>query len=370
MDNTYTPRIKAATAKNLAKSILSDKSGKKISDTKFKEMMKKDKDLKQFAYTGKNSTLDKFKAKKFFNKVISSASSHEKFKVNKIAAKKLGLNINKKGEASQIGLNKIYQHAAKEEIAAADTGPSQQELRREAKREKAIQKMRTQDRASDRRNEYDKEAKDQNGDDNKSSSSNRAAPSRQAGTGSMATSQTGTNQNNYQIADNTSNPSGTGPPEMPDLFLPPLNNLSTTQPNVDVITKKLEIAIKQKIYNLRIFKVIGPEVLNKSLMNLGMDKIPTPANQDILKKISLECGAQLYIYGTVEKKANILLINLEVINSETDRKITLVNIEQSSLDLFDLENKISWQIDNAFKTDNSDFNNNIPSENKAIDLPI
>ncbi|HHE64423.1 MAG TPA: hypothetical protein ENL09_00180, partial [Bacteroidetes bacterium] len=71
MVNTYSPRIKASTAKNMAKSILSDKTGKKISDTKFKEMMEKDKDLKKFAYIGKNSTLDKFKVKKFFNKVIS-----------------------------------------------------------------------------------------------------------------------------------------------------------------------------------------------------------------------------------------------------------------------------------------------------------
>lgn len=370
MPSTYKPRINTTTAKNIAKGILSDKSGKKISDTKFKELMKKDKSLKKFAYAGKNSTLDKFKAKKFFSSVINSAQGHEKFKVNKLAAKKLGLRINKKGEPSQIGLNKVYQHAAKEEIAAADTGPSKQQLRREAKREKAIQKMRQQDRASDRREEYDKEAK-QNTDQNKEKSNQRnTPPSRQAGSGNVAINQPDPNQNNYQINGNSSNNDSYQPSELPKLFLPPINNLSPTQPNVDVITKKIEISIRQKIQNLRSFNIVGPEILNKSLMNLGMDKIPVPADTDLLKKISLETGAQLFIYGAVQKNGPILKITLEIINAETDQRINLAEIEQSSLDLFDLEKKISWQINNALTNDDTSSNNNIPTEDKAIDLPI
>jgi len=53
MIQRYTPRIKATTAKSMAKSLLSSQSGKKISDTKFKEYLKQDKDLKKYAYKAK-----------------------------------------------------------------------------------------------------------------------------------------------------------------------------------------------------------------------------------------------------------------------------------------------------------------------------
>ncbi len=369
MPNTFIPRIKATTAKNIAKGILSDKSGKKISDTKFKEILRKDKSLKKFAYIGKNTTLDKFKTKKFFNTILDTAKTHEKFKVNKLAAKKLGLNINRQGQASQIGLNKIYQHAAKEEISAAETGPSKQELRKQERHEKAIQQLHKQERASDRKEQYDKEAKEKQSDTKDSSSQSNSAPIRQSSTSGVALSQSGPSQNNYLSMDIDDSKVNTGN-ELPKLLLPPLNNLSPTQPNIDIITKKIEISVKQKIINLKSFNIIGPEILTKSLMSLGMDKMPEPTNEDFLKKLAMECGAQLFIFGTVQKNTNILLFNLEIINSETDQKITLANIEQTSIDLFDLEKKINWQIDDALLNENPNSPNNIPSVNKAIDLPI
>jgi len=373
MPSQFQSKIKATTAKDIAKGILSDKSGRKISDTKFKQILKQDKNLRKFAYTGQGSTLSKFKAKKFFNTVLESAQGNEKIKINKIAAKKMGLNINRKGQASQIGLNKVYQQAAQQEIDAQDTGPSPAEVKRMEKREKAKEKLRKQENISYAKEQQDKAKPGQEkNEDNKGSSGGGAAPpARQSGaSGSAALGQTAPALNTMQMTNDDDRVNNKTASELPKLFMPPINNLSPTQPNVNVIAKKIDISIKQKMRNLRTFDIIGQDKINQALMNLRLDSIPEPADEEILKKIALETGAQLVLVGNIQKNQNILKINLNMVNAETGQKMPLADLEQSSLDLFDLENKLGWQINNSLTKEDGGAAGQMPSADQAIDLPI
>ncbi len=372
MSKAYLAKIKATTAKSMAQSILSTRAGKKISDTKFKTMIKKDKNLKKFAYLGKKSSMTKHQAKKFFDTVIESSEGHEQIKINKIAAKKLGLCINKQGKASTIGINKLYESATKNELAAQkDPGPSKQELARQERREAGIKKLHQQDRANETRKEELKEkAMKEKGSNATEKSKSSSAPIRQAGSSGASFSQT--SATTPSLNDNVSQTKQkiTTTMKLSKIFIPPLNNLSTHIDSIAPIAKKIEISIKHIFLYLKSFSIISDEVSAKATLGLGFNKIPNPANEEIIKKISIETGAQLFVYGTIQKKGQLLIIKIDIINSQTDQKINLARLEQNTIDYFELEKKLTWQINNSLINENSDITNDITNESKAIDLPI
>ncbi|XOU94376.1 MAG: hypothetical protein ACNFW9_06115 [Candidatus Kerfeldbacteria bacterium] len=369
MAKDYLAKIKATTAKGMAQSIISSKTGKKISDTKFKTLMKKDKNLKKFAYLGKTSTIAKHQAKKFFNSVVESSQGSDQFKINKIAAKKLGLRINKQGKASTIGINKLYESATKDELSQAkDTGPTPQEIRKQKRHEKSIKKLHQQDRARENAENDKEEGKKPSKKDEKSTSN--TAPMRQTGSSGASFSQKTSTAPSLSDSVSHTSPKINNTPELPKLFIPPLNNLSLHIDNIKPIAKKIEISLKQIFHYLKSFNIITDEVSSKAALDIGFNNIPNPANKDILKKISIETGAQLFIYGIIQKQGPLLKIKIDIINAETDQAIHLAVLEQKSLDYFELEKKLTWEINNSLQNEKSSNINNQISENKAIDLPI
>ena len=370
MVQRYTPKIKIGTAKNIAKNLLSTQSGKKISETKFKQLLKQDKDLKKFVYSSKSSTLAKHQAKKFFNKVINSAKTSNNFKVSHLA-KKMGIRISPKGEVSDIGLNKIYQKASTEELAAQQkpAGPSPEEQRREKRREEALKTFHKKERAEERQRE--KIQREEQTPDNEKNGNKMSSPlTRHGVSGSTAalTNQAATLDDQTTAGQKVT--TATSQTSTIPLLILPLNNLSPNIEGFDWVTKKFSTLVLQTINSLKMFEVIPQKDINQVLRKLRWRKMPPLIDEETAETIVRETKVQLAVLGHVKKTGAVMEINIQLINTKTNQKILLANIKEETDDLFDLEKKISWQITNALQNQEDDKESQIPSPDEAKDLPI
>jgi len=365
MTQQYLPKIKAQTAKNMAKNLLSTQKGKKISDTKFKQFLKQDKDLKKFVHSSKSSTMAKHQAKKFFSKVTESAKQSGNLKVNPTAAKKMSIRINKQGQISNIGINKIYQKATTEELAIENkpTGPTPAESRKQKRHEEAIKKLHQRERAGD----IDKEQKQQPEKDEKKSSS---PPPRSSGTSSTGTSLSNQSTPLSNQGSPTPQKSTKTNTALPAILVSPLNNLSTNVRGLDWTARRINNLIIQTLKSLKMFKIIEEEKISKVLTKLKLEKLPASANEAVIKQIARETRAVLFVIGYIKKINKTLEIKIQIINTATDQHLDLATIKEESDDIFQLERKIKWQINNALLSDAKTENKDVPSSDEAVDLPI
>lgn len=367
MVQQYTPKIKVGTAKTIAKNLLATPKGKKISDTKFKKFLKQDKDLKKFVYSSKQSTIKQPQAKKFFNKVLSSAHGDPKLKVSPIVAKKMGIKISKQGQLSQIGLKKIYKKASTEELASQQkpTGPSPEELRRQKRHEEAIKTFHKRERADEiQRETGPADQQNKNGEPDTLSISPRGV---RGGTTPASGSTSSLSDQTIPIQRSGAAPASA---YLISLLIFPLNNLSANVEDLDLITKKIDNLVLQTITSLKTFKIVRQQDINEALKKLRLEKMPIIIDEITMENIAKEVQAQLYIFGTIKKTGAIMEINIQMVNSENNQHLTLVTIKEEADDIFDLERKISWQITNAFQDKKSDKETPAPSSGEAVDLPI
>lgn len=371
MVQRYTPKIKVGTAKTIAKNLLATPKGKKVSDTKFKKFLKQDKDLKKFVYSSKQSTIRQPQAKKFFNKVLSSAHGDPKLKVSPIVAKKMGIKISRQGQVSQIGLKKIYKKASTEELASQQkpTGPSPEELRRQKRHEEAIKTFHKRERAEEIQRETGPvEQQNKNGEPDRRRVTPSISPSGVRGGAIPASGSTSS------LSDQTipTQRSGAAPTNayLISLLIFPLNNLSTNVEDLDLITKKINNLVRQTITSLKMFKIIRQQDINEALKKHRLERMPIIIDEVTMENIAKEVQAQLYIFGTIKKTGAIMEINIQMVNAENNQHLPLVTIKEEADDIFDLERKISWQITNAFQDRENDKETPTPSSGEAVDLPI
>jgi len=386
MVQRYTPRIKATTAKSMAKSLLSTQSGKKISDTKFKEYLKQDKDLKKYAYSGKASTMSKTNAKKLFNKVVESAKSSEKFKISH-AAKKLGIRGNKTtGNAT---INKIYNKAGQEELASQPqkTGPTKQEVRQQKRHEEIIKTFHKRDRADETRQEQEeghKETEKNTSGGNNDKKNGSAAPTRpNAGSGaaSGAVGSATTQNSNQQTAASSAVPSdqhsaiqkSDQAEEKPiAAIILPLSNLSPNVRNLDGIVKRLSITVKQLFTTLHVLPILPESAIQDALNKLRFEDIPDATDYGAIAALTKAAQAQLVIFGSVSQAGTTLAINVQFANVVTDKKFELANLKEGSDDIFNIERKLRWHIENALNSGQNESKkpDETSSTDEAVDLPI
>jgi len=383
MVQRYTPRIKAKTAKSVAKSLISSQSGKKISDTKFKEYLKQDKDLKKYAYSGKASTISKANAKKLFKKVVESAKGNEKFKISH-TAKKLGIKEDRKAGTATI--NKIYGKAGQEELASQpqQTGPTKQELRQQKRHEEMMKTLHKRDRADYMRHKQEeerKEAEKKSSDGNNDKKSGGAAPARpSAGSGGAAGSAT-TQNSNQQTATSSAAPSNKRPAiqksdqaekEPIAAIILPLSNLSPNVRNLDGIVKRLSTTVKQLFTTLHALPILPESAIKDALNKLRLEDIPNATDYGTIAALTKAANAQLVIFGSVSQTGTTLTINVQFANVVANKKFELANLKEGSDDIFNIERKLRWHIKNALNSGQNEPKEpgEAPPTDEAVDLPI
>ena len=383
MVQRYTPRIKATTAKSMAKSLLSTQSGKKVSDTKFKEHLKQNKDLKKYAYKGKASTISSADAKKMFNKVVESAKGSEKFKISH-AAKKLGIKGDRKAGTATI--NKIYGKAGQEELASQpqQTGPTKQELRQQKRHEDMMKTFHKRDRADETRQEQEEERKDaeknaSGGSDSKKGGGT-ASTRPSAGSGGVAGSTT-TQNLSQQTATSSATPSDQRPAtqksdqaeEKPiTALILPLSNLSPNVRDLDSIVTRLSTTVKQLFTTLHILPLLPESAIQDALNNLRLEAIPDATDYGAIAALAKAAQAQLVIFGSVSQTGTTLTINVQFANVATDKKLDLANLKEGTDDIFNIERKLRWHIENALNSGQNEPKKpgETPPTDEAVDLPI
>ncbi|MFA5052027.1 MAG: hypothetical protein WC544_03120 [Patescibacteria group bacterium] len=356
----YLPKIKMSTAKDMAKNLVANRAGQKISETKFKQILKKDESLKTYYYKPKDASLNKIQAKKFFNQVVSTAKNTPGLKISRLA-QKIGIKPKTDATPSNIALNKLYQKATDDQLKAnAPTGPSPEEVRKQQRHDDAMKIMHKRDRADEMKNEY----KQQNAAPQKQSSPRTAPPTMQGSITGATLKPTGT------PADDTTRPA-TAPVKEPDhlaLAVLPLINLSPAADRTAWLTERLTKQIRQALRNEGIFNLAAEPIVADAVRRYP---VSVPADHGILRLIGKEVRASMLVYGHLKKIGALYEISVYLTNVQNDQHLALAVLRQETDDVFDLERRLTWQVHNALNTDSAPEKKGPPTDTAAaVDLPM
>jgi len=365
-------KVKAVMA--AAKKTISTQTGKKVSDTAFKSFLKKDKNLKKYAYTEKSTTLKKHDAQKFIGQVASKAHGHEKFKLSRFA-KKMGIKVGADGKASNIGVDKIYQKTSQEELKSMEPeGPSKQQVRMEKRREEAIKTMHKRERADETKKEMDQEAKKQNNEQSQSPSMRSPATPMQHG-GTPGTQSTASNAQNDTGVQSAPLPASKGLSKEGTIKIAilPFTNLTPNIKRIDWLVSELFKSSTRTLNSQRVLTVANALEV-KRLLNQKKFQEPNILNNEQLLEISTRLSVAFLIIGQVKKSGDRVEIVVKLFIGSQKTFITIATLNEDTEDVFELEKKMNWQIANFFKEKNGSnkdqINSDMPSPTEAIDLPI
>ncbi len=361
-------RIQAGTAKQMAKNLLTDKYGHAVSDTKLKEFMKQDKDLKKFVYTSKTSTLTKHEAQKFFNKVVDSARASEGFKVSR-TAKKMGIK-DTAPKTSDVQLEKIYKSASQAEIDAMphDTGPTPEELAKQARREKMLKTLHKRERAEEISRE-ERAEKEQKGDGEQKPATN-AKPPQMVGTSGIGTigGGGGTGQPNTPAPASQQRQTD----KTPDLRLMifPLENQSPNIPGFELTVQKLNTFIRQHLQSGAIIPICTEQEMWDAMNALRIETVPSATQLDELRSIARRANVGLFLVSTISRQGQTTELTLMVHNTMNAHVFQLAHLKEPLTDVFDFQRRLGWQIDAGFRAQSEDEDTTTPSSSDAVELPI
>lgn len=373
MIQRYSPKIQVGTAKTIAKNLLTTKTGKKVSDTKLKEFMKKDKDLKKFVYSSKKTTITKSQAKKFFDKVVSGAKESGSFKVSRLA-KKMGIKDTATA-TSDIQMNKVYQHASTEEYNAQphDTGPTPKEIQKGKRREKMMQTIHKRDRADDiQREKMNAENQADKGKQEKDTSTNRAAPLQASGGATLSSQTSGSGNQSTATAPMNSNVRSTSKASSTDaatVAIFPLENQSSNIPQFKLLVEKIDTFIIQHITTAKLFTIVLPSKLTTALRTHRLDAFPPSDDNNQRAMLAESVHAGLFISSTMSQKQQTITITVILNNTATQQQVMLGQVTTQSQDLFELERQLGWQITNALNARTDPTSSTQPTP-PVTELPI
>lgn len=357
----YLPKIKVSTAKDMAKSLIANRTGQKISDTKFKQILKKDESLKTYYYKSKDAGISKIQAKKFFNQVVSTTKTTPGLKVSRLA-QKMGIKPNADKIPSNIILNKLYQKATDTQLqATAPKGPSPEEVRKQQRHDEMMKTLHKRERADDiARSQQTPQQPDQQ----------RQQPSRVAPPTMQGTITGATLKPTGGIANEPDRPikKQAAEPDRLTLAVLPLINLSPAADKTSWLADRLTTQIRQALRNENMFSLATEPATADALHRY---QLSIPADQGILHLIGTELHAQLVAYGHLKKNGTTIEINLYLSNIQNRQHLVLASLRRETDDIFDLERRLTWQIHEALSDKPSpETPRNTPSASDAVDLPI
>lgn len=371
MVQAYAKKVKLDTTKQAVKSLLRTPKGKTVTDAKFnKEFLKKDKELRKYYLKSKNATLKDSEAKTFVNKALKAAQATGKMKISKLAAKKMGININKQGELGTQSMKKLYKNMVNEDSASAapSNEPSAQEIRQQKRHEKAIKSMHKSERANEIRKDRIGETKDSAESSSDSKQQSQTVP--RSGGGSFSQQQPSSNTTDSPPQQRAAKDNGTETDNTIALLILPLYNLSPNVDGLGTIVDKLNKHIEQIIRNLSIFSIVTQEAIKKTLADLHFDGIPPITDKDDILTFGRKMNVNLVIIGSIKQAGTIIKINCNLVNTHDGRQLPLVSIKQDGTDLFMLERQIAWQITHVLRGQATESDTSLPSSDEAVDLPI
>lgn len=353
--------MKISTAKSMARNLLSTKSGQKVSDTAFKKFIKEDKSLKKLTYSADNSTVSKLQAKKILGQVAQDAAGSQKYKVSRFAQK---LGIKQSGgetKVSDISLEKVYQKGTEEELAASakPAGPTKDELRRQKRHDEAIKTFHKHDRADEMR-------KDQLQEQPKNQPTSKRAPAPLTHAGPSGIQQASAAPAAKSISNQVSSGGTTVASAKSDIIpvvVLPIMNQSGSVEQLNWLLQKIDKLIKQTLTSTRLFKIVDYHSSEHG-------EAPDVNDEQTLRLITKRSWARLCVYGSIKKLGNIVDIDIEMFNIENDQHLSLVKLKTEADDIFNLERKVSWQInDSIMGTGVEKTGPDLPTK-KITDLPI
>ncbi len=376
MASNYLSKMPIGQAKKIVKNLIRTQSGKKISDTKFKEFLKKNDDLSKYAYKKDSGHLTKHQTKKFFDSVVKKASTNTDLKISNVDQKKMGIRVNKSGAVSDIGLDKMYTQAAQAELAAQEpSGPTPEEVRREKRRETAVKTFHKHERAR----EIEQEQKQQTNNEDKQSDSqpNRTVP-RMSMRKNAGAANTGQPSNSTATATPIQTQSNTATDDRPTTGLPralpllifPTENKNSNQPHMQELANRINDMIQRTMQATPLFTVMPSSTLEQSVSELTMRALPTHEDTDALQRVAAQAHAAVYIYGWIEQDQYSTTITIKMANTVNGKTVLLANVKEPVTDFFSLLRRIEWEIKHAFSGNSGHDSTDMPSASEAIDLPI
>ncbi len=358
----YLPKIKMSTAKDMAKSLIANRAGQKITDSKFKQILKKEQGLKTYYYKPKDSSITKIQAKKFFNQVVSTAKGTPGLKISRLA-QKIGIKPRTDSAPSNIALNKLYQKATNTQLQSqAPKGPSPEEVRKQQRHDEMMKTLHKHDRAAEMQKENMAAPTAQK------PANQRVAPPTMQGTIGGATIKPTNQPAGLQSDQAQPAVKKTKDPERLGLAVLPLTNLSPAADRTAWLCERVSRQIKQALHNEGMFEFAAEPSVHDAIRRYPLT---VPADHGTLRLIAKDAHVQLISYGHLKKIGSLIEVNAYLTNIQNDQHITLLSIRQETDDIFDLERRIAWQIDNALSGDPEPKKQlPAPGGNEAVDLPI
>lgn len=364
----YLSKMKMGTIKDMARKMVATSSGQKVTSQAFNKFLKEDKNLRRAAYSPSHSTVEKYKAVKFFGHLTNKVAQSNKFKLSYFA-KKMGVKAMAAGSPNKVTMERVYKKAAQEEIAstAKPTGPTKEEMEKQQRRQEAFKSLRKRERADEIRSEEQQKSK-------ATTAQPRAKPVQiaQGGAGSL-TAQTA-------LADKKAvtgkmKPSSGGNAGLPSLAILPLSNPKRNL-NARWLVNKLDNWLFQVIKGLKIFKVEERLSVEGLLKNSGWEEGDV-INLELARAIGREAGMNFVMMGEWQKEAADILLAIQLINIKENKITKIAQVREKEENFFGLENRLSWELHNffadkklSFGQENKKEEPEIPSSQEAEDLPI
>lgn len=362
MVQRYLPKIKMGTAKGVAKDLLSTKGGKKLSDTKFKQFMKKDKDLQHY-YT-QSSSLSKFQAKKFFTKVVGSAQTNAQLKVSRLA-QKMGIKGDNAKQLPGTVLERVYRRATTEQIAAEPkpTGPTPEEQRQQARREKMLKSLHKQQRAEEISKDQPAQPTPAKANENR-----QAGPVITPGSGTTVTQlhgATAPKQTGVTMPKPAAKTNST-----PKCIVFPIENVTPNVEGLELLLQKINRLLIQTLQGSGMFQLVSPQGIGRAVTALSLETTSLPSDRGAIRTLAERLNAEYYVTGSIKKIGATTDIVIELCNIENDRRLYLATIHEIITDPFELERKIHWEIINALQGDEDATAPPASNQDTVQDLPI
>lgn len=363
----YSPKIKISTMRDMARRMISTQSGKNISHQALNKFLKGHKELHKVAFGPGHSAVEKYKAVKFFGKLANKITQSDKFKISYFA-KKIGIKPGTEGNLGKVTLNRIYQKAAYDEQAVSQKpeGPTPEELEKQKRRQEAFRTLRKRERA-------DEMKKEQEGLEKKEPSqrSLKAVPIAQGRPGVTPALASVSDEKTTAVGAKTS---VSETRVLPSLAILPISNPQRIQ-SANWLAKKINNLLIRVIKSLNRFKVTDQLSIDGWLRNIGWEEGEVISLEQA-RNIGRTNKVDFVIMGEWQKEGVNILVVIQLIDIKKNTVTKIAKIREKEENLFELENKLIWQIHNFFEGKELEAKKevekeqDVPSAEEAEDLPI
>ena len=364
----YLPKMKIGTVRDMARKMIATSSGQKVTNQAFNKFLKEDKNLRRAAYSPIHSTVEKYKAVKFFGHLANKVAQSNKYKLSYFA-KKIGVKASAGVGPSKVTLDRIYKKAVKEEIAgsAKPTGPSKEETERQQRRQQALRTLHKRERADEVYQEEQNKGKT-------TTTGPRAKPVQIAQGGASGLTAPAIVSDKKATGGRTKQ-SLSGNENLPSLAVLPLSNPKRNL-NASWVVNKLDNWLIRVVKGLKRFRVEGQLTAKDWLRNSGWQEGDV-INLELARDIGRKADLDFVMMGEWLKDGIDISVSIQLINIKENKITKIAKDREKEENIFELENRLSWEIQNFFTdkklssgSENDKEEPEIPSSREATDLPI